>query len=203
MKSLRWMGVALSLGLAGPAFAAVDLQAEAGGQAYTGPLSDSLRGGPAWGVDANMRPPAAPLGIELRYQGASNQLFGSGSIFNGPRAARVVQNGGEALAHVSLTPERTQLEPFLGAGIGIARYTLSDPVPGYQDDTLGEVPLSAGINYKPRIAEAARLTVGVRADYKVLFSDQFAPTDRTTDYGIFTKQGGDTYRGEVTLGGSF
>jgi hypothetical protein len=190
--------------IGGAAHAVVDVQAEGGVQAFSGQLSDSLRAGPAWGVDANLSPDV-PLGLELRYQGASNQLFGSGNFFNGARAARVVQNGGEAMAHVSIARNNKSIvEPYVAGGIGLSRYSLSDSVPGYQDDTLGEVPLSVGLNVHPRLRNTpATLSVGIRGDYKVLFSDQFAPTNQTTDYGFFSKQGGDTYRGEITLGGNF
>jgi hypothetical protein len=183
--------------------AGVTVMGEAGIQAFSGPLADSLRAGPAWGASAKIRP-HIPLALELRYQGASNQLYGSGNFWNGPREARVVQNGGQALLNLSLTGERAKVEPYLAGGIGVAWYTLNTAVAGYQDDSLGQVPVSAGLNFHvfPTTAPGA-LTVGVRGDYTWLFSDQFAPTTQQTDYGVFTKQGGDQYRGEVTIGGSF
>jgi hypothetical protein len=206
MKKLLMGAVAvLGLGLGAPAFAAIGVSAEGGGEGYTGQLNDVLRGGPAWGVAADLQP-KAPVGLELRYQGASNQLNGSGSIFDGPRSSRVIQNGAEALAKVSLARNNnTVVEPYLAGGIGATRYHLTDPVPGYQDDTLGEVPFSAGVNFHPgsRRDNAAKLNIGVRADYNFLFSDQFAPTNQSTNYGLFSKQGGDTYRGLLTLGGNF
>jgi len=176
---------------------------EAGIQAFSGSLSHSLRAGPAWGFDALIRP-HIPVGLELRYQGASNQLFGSGNFWNGPREARVLQNGAQAMVHVPLAPDRSRIQPFVAGGVGISWYTLNESVPGYQNDSVGQVPVGAGVNFQLRPADkAGALTLGVRGDYDVLFSNQFAPTNTVTDYGIFTKQGGDQYRGELTLGGSF
>ncbi|MBS2028203.1 MAG: hypothetical protein JST54_09890 [Deltaproteobacteria bacterium] len=189
--------------MAGPVWS---LQGEGGIQAFSGPMSDFLRAGPAWGADADIAPAHVPLGFELRYQGASNQLFGSGNFWTGPREARVVQNGGDAMLKASLASNaRSMLEPYVAGGIGFAHYSLQEPVAGFQSDGLGEVPVSAGINYRPRLPNGvvSSFTVGLRGDYKWLFSDQFAPTNIQTDYGVFVKQGGDTYRGQITMGGTF
>jgi hypothetical protein len=201
---LKLAALAASL-TAGPAFAATTVQGEAGVQAFSGQLSDALRAGPAWGVTANIQP-RVPVGLELRYQGASNQLYGSGNFWNGPREARVVSNGGEALVNLSMArSNRALVVPFVASGIGVNWFTLSDPVPGYRDDSVGVVPVSAGVNFNivPTGPALGSLTLGLRGDYKFLFSDQFAPTDQVTNYGVFTKQGGDTYRGELLLGGTF
>ena len=203
MKRILFAAVAVcGLGLGGQAFAAVGVQAEGGAEGYTGQLGDSLRAGPSWGVTADIQP-KAPVGLELRYEGASNQLFGSGSVFDGPRAARVVHNGGDAMAKLSLANNNNSIvEPFLAGGIGVSRYTLSNSVAGYQDDNVGEVPLSAGVAFHPG-GNRGKLDIGLRGDYNFLFDNQFSPTDQTISYGLFSKQGGDTYRGLLTLGGNF
>lgn len=194
---------ALGVGFAAPAFAAVGVTAEGGVEGYTGGLSDALRAGPSWGVTADLQP-KAPVGLELRYEGASNQLYGSGNVFTGPRAARVVNNGGEALAKLSLARNNNAVfEPFLAGGIGIARYSLSNSVNGFSSDNVGEVPVSAGIALHPGKNNAGKFTVGLRGDYNFMFDNQFAPNAGTVDYGLFSKAGGDNYRGLLTLGGNF
>lgn len=193
---------ALGVGISAPAFAAVGVAAEGGVEGYTGGLSDSLRAGPSWGVTADLQP-SAPVGLELRYQGASNQLYGSGNIFNGPRAARVVNNGGEALAKISMARNNNAIfEPFVAGGIGLTRYTLSNSVNGFSDDNVGEVPVSAGVALHPG-GNSGKLTLGLRGDYNFLFDNQFAKNAGTVDYGLFSKSGGDNYRGLLTLGGNF
>jgi len=181
---------ALGLGISFPAFAAVGVNAEGGVQGFTSDLGSALRPGPNWGASADLQP-NAPLGLELRYEGASNQLFGSGNVFSGPREARVVQNGGEALAKLSLAHNNKAIfEPFVGAGVGFSHFNLSNPVAGFNNDTVGEVPFAAGIALHP----GGHFNIGLRGDYDVLFSNDFAPEQYQT---------GQTFRGQLTLGGNF
>jgi len=190
-------------GMAGPI---LSVQGEGGIQAFSGPMSDFLRAGPAWGADADIAPAHVPVGLELRYQGASNQLFGAGNFWTGPREARVVQNGGQALLKASLARNAASvIEPYVAGGIGYSHFSLQEPVAGFQSDGLGQVPASVGVNFRPGIhpGGVSAFTIGVRGDYNWLFSDQFAPTNTQTDYGVFVKQGGDQYRGSITMGGTF
>ncbi len=194
------VAVMAGIGLAQSAHADIDVTGEAGVKAFTSNLNTALRAGPAWGANADLQG-HEPLGLELSYAGASNQLFGSGSIFNGPRDARVIQNGGDASLHVSIARDNSvPVEPFVVGGIGFSDYHVTEFVPGYRSDTLGSVPLGLGVNFHPGVINEfgqniSHVTLGVRGDYDILFSDQFSPST--------SSHPGDSYRGMVTLGGSF
>lgn len=192
MNGIRAVVAAAALGLCGSALAQDEYRTyeeretavflRGGVAAYTGSLGSLTQVGPAYGVTINLQP-WTMLGLELSYQGSRNSeatAFARGAVW---------RNGGDAFLKLS-PPFLVAVKPFLGAGIGASYLSAGDST-GFRNDTVGEVPLAAGIEFNTR-----GLTAGVRGTYRVLFNNNITGSG----LGI---NGGDLVDGELTLGGRF
>lgn len=163
-----------------------------GVEGYTGGLSNQIRPGPAWSVNANLRPTRV-VGLELGYNGAANNVKG-GDLVNG---ADIVRNGGQAVATVGLTA--TAIQPYVLGGVGLSRYNVrGGDNTRFKDDTTGHVPLGAGLR-----THVGPFTADARFNYNVLFDAGFATNVQARDVaGVNTINGG-RYLGTLNLGGTF
>jgi hypothetical protein len=164
-----------------------------GVEGYTGALNSQIRPGPAWSVNANIRPTRV-LGLELGYNGAANNVK-NGDLANG---ADIVRNGGQAVATLGLAAAPVQ--PYVLGGVGLSRYNVrGGDNTRFRDDTTGHVPLGAGLR-----THVGPFTADARFAYNVLFDENFIVTGtQSRDFaGINTVNGG-RYLGTLNLGGTF
>jgi hypothetical protein len=163
-----------------------------GVEGYTGGLSDQIRPGPAWSVNATIRP-SRVVGLELGYNGAANNVRG-GDLVNG---ADIVRNGGQAMATVGLTA--TAIQPYVMGGVGLSRYNVrGGDNTRFKDDTTGHIPVGAGLR-----THVGPFTADARFNYNVLFDTGFATNVEARDIaGVNTVNGG-RYLGTLNLGGTF
>lgn len=169
------------------------LTVTAGGgvEGYTGALAPELNPGLAYGVQADIRP-SKVFGIELGYTGAVNNLDpkrGVGGASSGPD---LVRNGGQAALTFGLGA--APIQPYVLGGIGVSDYNFrgSTAATGLRDDTVGNVPVGAGLR-----THVGDFTADLRANYNFLFSQDFAPgvSEGLNENG--------RYSGTLNIGGTF
>lgn len=165
-----------------------------GVEGYTGALAPQLNPGPTAGVTVSLKPTSV-LGLELGYSGALNNIdsarTGGGDLVDG---SDLVRNGGQAALTLAITP--TAWQPYLLGGIGINDYNFRGGQElGYSDDTVGSIPVGAGIR-----GHIGSFTADLRANYNVLFDKEFAPA---IDSGGGDLSGGGSYAGTLNIGGTF
>ncbi len=112
-----------------------------GVEGYTGGLAPELNPGPAYGVQAEFRPTNV-FGLELAYSGAVNNLDARlrGGSTNSPD---LVRNGGQAALTLGLTA--TPVQPYVLGGVGFSDYNFRGAAAEFRDDTVGNVPVGAGL----------------------------------------------------------
>ncbi|MBM4381027.1 MAG: hypothetical protein FJ086_17275 [Deltaproteobacteria bacterium] len=177
----------------GPQTRGLTLTVGGGVEGYTGSLDSQLRPGPAWSVNANIRPTRV-LGLELGYNGAVNNAR-NGDLTSG---ADVVRNGGQAVATLGLAAAAVQ--PYVLGGVGLSRYNVrGGDNTRFRGATTGHMPLGAGLR-----THAGLFTADARFAYNVLFDEDFIVTGtESRDFaGINTVNGG-RYLGALNLGGTF
>ncbi|XXF79631.1 hypothetical protein P2318_07705 [Myxococcaceae bacterium GXIMD 01537] len=157
-----------------------------GVEGYTGDLAPEVNLGGTAGVSATLRP-STVLGVELGYSGALNELDERFGDVRGT-GADIVRNGGRAAVTLGLTA--SPLQPYVLGGVGVDFYNIrhGESV-GFQDDTVGTVPVGAGVR-----SHLGQFTADARVGYNFLFGQQFAPTGDDT---------GGSYTGTLSLGGTF
>jgi hypothetical protein len=165
-----------------------------GVEGYTGALAPAVNPGPAWGVTVALKP-SKVLGLELGYNGAVNEIDNGSSTGSAP-GADIVRNGGQAAATVGLTASPVQ--PYLLGGVGINRYNVRGTGGGFRSDTSGNVPLGGGLR-----THIGNFTADLRANYNVLFDNQFASADTTDVAGADVTTNGGRYNGMLQIGGTF
>jgi hypothetical protein len=143
-----------------------------GAEGYTGQLAPAVNPGFSYGATLGFRP-SGMLGVEVGYNGGLSDIDpgGDGGISDGPD---VVRNGGQAVVVGSLTNMR--LQPYALTGIGIDNFNVRDDIRGgdlgFSDDTSGYVPAGIGVRYQV----GKLITADARANYNILFDQDFAPT---------------------------
>ncbi|WP_164012168.1 outer membrane beta-barrel protein [Pyxidicoccus trucidator] len=149
-----------------------------GAEAYTGQLAPSVNPGLSYGATLGLRP-SGYFGVELGYSGGLSDIDpgGDGGISDG---ADLIRNGGQAVVVGSFTD--TRLQPYVLTGIGIETFNVRDDLRGetlgFSDDTSGYVPAGIGMRYQV----GKLITADARANYNILFDQDFVPT--TLDPGV-------------------
>lgn len=144
------------------------VQVGAGMNDFTTGLDDVTDTGVGWDVRAVFAP-KNPLGMEAAYFGALNDL-------TGPDDAALLTHGGEALLRANLGGEGGDVQPYVGAGLGIANQSIvsrddaTDTIETeqYSDSTDILVPAAAGVD----VYLADTITLGARLGYKFYFDDE-------------------------------
>jgi hypothetical protein len=173
-----------------PGLRGLSLTIGGGVEGYSGALAPEINPGPAYGVQAAIRP-SKVLGIELGYSGAVNNLDSrvGGGASSGPD---LVRNGGQAALTLGLAA--TPVQPYVLGGVGFSHYDFrgSTGTSGFRDDTAGNVPVGAGLR-----TQIGDFTADLRADYNFLFSQDFAPgvSEGVNENGRYT--------GTLNIGGTF
>ncbi|MFP2898382.1 outer membrane beta-barrel protein [Corallococcus sp. 4LFB] len=169
-----------------------------GVEGYTSGLRDQIDPGLAYGVTVAIKPTNV-LGLELGYTGAISE-FNTGSVLatnaNGPD---IVRNGAQAAVTVGLTA--TPLQPYIMGGVGLSRYNVRALAPGFQDDTVGNVPVGAGLRL-----HLGSFTADARVNYNFLFDQEFALTVPPSDVDLGSDEtfsSGGRYVGTINLGATF
>jgi hypothetical protein len=165
-------------------------------EGYTGGLAPQVDPGVAYGVTAAIKP-SKVLGLELGYSGAVNGIDDAG--FAGALGADdpdVVRNGGHAAVTVGLTA--SPLQPYVLGGIGLSDYNVrgGGEVFGLTDDTVGNVPVGAGVR-----VHIGDLTADLRGTYNFLFDQELsalAPGGEDPDFA-----GGGRYNAMLNIGATF
>ncbi|ATB30293.1 hypothetical protein [Melittangium boletus] len=164
-----------------------------GVEGYTRGLGADIQPGAAYGATVILRPTKV-VGLELGYAGASNNFDRSNvAVSEATRGPDVMRNGGQAVATLGLTASPVQ--PYLLAGLGISRYNVRATAAGFQDDTVGNVPLGGGLR-----VHLGHFTADARINYNVLVDQQLATDLPSTSA---TSSTGGIYTGTVNLGSTF
>jgi hypothetical protein len=160
-------------------------------EGYTGGLAPEINPGPAYGVQAEIRP-SRVLGLELGYNGAVNELDSRVAPLGGTDGPDLVRNGGQAALTVGLTA--APLQPYILGGIGFSDYNFrgaASSFGAFSDDTVGNVPVGVGLR-----THVGSFTADLRANYNFLFDQDFSPVDSN-----FNENG--RYSGTLNIGGTF
>ena len=165
-----------------------NVAAQAGVNSFIGGgVGESTGAGPLWGVKLE-GPLARSFGWELGYEGSRTPVNDAGT----PEGAALWRHGLNGMAKV-YAPVETQIRPFAGAGIGASFVNAGVGTDGlYENDLLGEIPVSAGLEYQ---SEGAGLTAGLRVTNRFLFDQDMRTTG---DDG-----GGSLLGGSLVVGGQF
>lgn len=146
------------------------LTVSAGGgvEGYSAGLAPWIDPGVAYGVTVGLKP-SRLIGLELGYSGAVNSIDASGAeaLVGSPE---LVRNGGQAVATLGLTTSR--LQPYILGGLGLSDFNVrfGGEALGFRDDTVGAVPVGAGLRFY-----TGTVSADLRTHYNVLFDEQFAP----------------------------
>lgn len=168
-----------------------------GVEGYTNTLASDINPGATYGALVALKP-SAVLGLELGYTGAVHELdtvlLPEGSS-SGPD---VVRNGAQAAATVALTA--TPVQPYVLAGLGVSRYNVRGTALGFSDDTVGNVPVGAGLRF-----HIGDFTADARVNYNFLFDQEFAaaPTADIDLPGDETFSAGGRYTGTLNIGATW
>src|SRR5690349_1518299 len=168
-----------------------------GVEGYTNQLGQDIDPGVAYGATLVLKPTKV-LGLELGYSGAANELD-SGVPLARTSGPDVVRNGGQAVATVGLTA--APIQPYLLAGVGLSRYNVRSSALAFQDDTVGNVPLGAGLR-----VHVGNFTADARLNYNLLFDQEFALNVPESDInlpGEATFSSGGRYTGTLNFGATW
>lgn len=169
-----------------------------GVEGYTNALAPQLNPGPAASVTAAIKP-SSVLGLELGYTGSALNIDTgtSGGARSGPD---IIRQGGQAVATIGLMASNVQ--PYVLGGIGVSRYNVrAGFAQGFDDDTVGQVPVGAGLR-----THFGNFTADARLNYNFLFDQEFAsgvPASGIGAPGDSDFSEGGSYLGTVNLGLTF
>lgn len=169
-----------------------------GVEGYSGGLAPRLEPGAAYGASVGLKP-SRVLGLELAYSGAVNNID-LGQLEDRFGKPEIVRNGGQAVATLGLTA--SPIQPYVLGGIGISDYNVRNEgeALGYKDDTVGSVPLGAGL----RFYSAGAFSADLRGTYNLLFSDQVVPESRVAAQGENVNfVSGNSYNATLNVGATF
>jgi len=168
-----------------------------GVEGYTYELAPRIQAGAAWSVLAALKPTKV-LGLEFSYNGAANEIKrgDASTVNNGPD---IVRHGGQAVVTLGLSGAAVQ--PYILGGLGVSRYDVRSSSPGFSDDTVGAVPVGAGIR-----AHIGDFTADARLGYNFLFDQEFAGDVSESTVGApggTNFSNGGRYIGTVNVGTTF
>ena len=165
-----------------------------GVEGYTSALAPQIQLGATYGVTVGLRA-SRRLGLEMGYSGAVHELD-TGAPDGATRGTDLIRNGAHAAATVGLTS--TPVQPYVMGGLGFSHYNVRGGMPGFGDDTVGNVPLGAGVR-----TTFGTFTADARLNYNLLFDQQFAAGAPVPDLGEptdLTLSKGGRYSGTLNLG---
>jgi hypothetical protein len=165
-----------------------------GVEGYTRSLAPQIQLGATYGVAVGLRA-SRRVGLELGYSGAAHELDTGepGGVTSG---VDLLRNGAHAAATVGLTTTRVQ--PYVMGGLGFSSYNVRGGMPGFGDDTVGNIPLGAGVR-----TNFGNITADARLNYNVLFDQQFAagaPVPNLGEPVDLTLSRGGRYSGTLNVG---
>ena len=168
----------------------VDVQAGVG--FMTGDLGDRTAPGPMLGITAGADP-WRTLGIEVGYEGERLPID---DIRVGDEQAMYRHNV-SFLAKTGPRFVNDKLRPYIGAGVGLSYFDVTDGAKDtglYTNDFVREVPLATGLDYQ--LTDS--ISAGARASYRFLFGEEFAnPAE------LGGEAEGDLFNVGITVGGRF
>lgn len=168
-----------------------------GVEGYTNTLASDINPGAAYGATVALKP-SKVVGVELGYTGAVNN-FDQGLLTEGSTSGPdIVRNGAQAAATLALTA--TPVQPYVLAGVGVSRYNVRGAAPGFRDDTVGSVPVGAGLRF-----HVGDFTADARVNYNFLFDQEFAavPAADINLPGSETFSSGGRYTGTLNIGATW
>ncbi|RKH53288.1 hypothetical protein D7Y23_04240 [Corallococcus sp. AB050B] len=169
-----------------------------GVEGYTSGLRDQIDPGLAYGVTVAIKPTNV-LGIELGYTGAISDFNDSRLLTTDTSGPDIVRNGAQAAVTLGLSA--TPLQPYVMGGVGLSRYNVRALAPGFQDDTVGNIPVGAGLRL-----HIGSFTADARVNYNFLFDQEFALTVPPSDVNLGSDEtfsSGGRYVGTINLGATF
>ncbi|RKH66058.1 outer membrane beta-barrel protein [Corallococcus llansteffanensis] len=169
-----------------------------GVEGYTDALRSQIDPGLSYGVTLGLKPTNV-VGLELGYTGAVSEFNSGGVLATNADGPDIVRNGAQAAVTVGLTA--TRLQPYVLGGVGISRYNVRAIAPGFSDDTVGNVPVGAGLRLN-----LGGFTADARVAYNFLFDQGFAASLPPSDVdlgGDETFSKGGRYVGTLNLGATF
>lgn len=166
-----------------------------GVEGYTQELAPQIRPGVTYEAALGLRA-SRRLGLEIGYSGAVNRLVVHTA---GAGTANLVRNGAYAAVNLGLLPTRVQ--PYVMGGLGFSSYNVRGGLAGFNDDTVGNLPLGLGVR-----AAFGTFSVDARLTYNFFFDQQFATRVRDPAAGgeasLAVSQGG-RYSGTIRVGWSW
>ncbi|MGE6759222.1 outer membrane beta-barrel protein [Corallococcus interemptor] len=169
-----------------------------GVEGYTNGLRDQIDPGLAYGVTVAIKPTNV-LGIELGYTGAISDFNDGRLLTTDTSGPDIVRNGAQAAVTLGLSA--TPLQPYVMGGVGLSRYNVRALAPGFQDDTVGNIPVGAGLRL-----HIGSFTADARVNYNFLFDQEFALTVPPSDVNLGSDEtfsSGGRYVGTINLGATF
>jgi hypothetical protein len=166
-----------------------------GVEGYTSDLSSEINPGAAYGATLVVRPTKV-VGLELGYSGAINDFDRDTVSAAETRGPDLVRNGAQAVATLGLTA--APIQPYVLAGVGISRYSVRTEVAGFDDATVGNVPLGGGVRL-----HLGSFTADARLNYSLLLDQQFAPTPGAAEGSTDPRASGGRYTGTLNFGATW
>jgi hypothetical protein len=138
------------------------------------------------------------LGVELGYTGAVHDFDANLLPEGAARGPDIVRHGAQAAATLALSAAPVQ--PYVLAGVGLSRYNVRGTAAGFGDDTVGNVPVGAGLRF-----HIGDFTADARVNYNFLFDQEFAaaPTADVDLPGDETFSAGGRYTGTLNIGATW
>lgn len=168
-----------------------------GVEGYTNSLAADIELGAAYGATVALKP-SRVLGVEVGYTGAVHDFDQDVPAQAAETGPDIVRNGAHAAATIGLTA--TPLQPYVMAGLGVSRYNIRGAAAGFDDDTVGNVPLGAGLRF-----HVGDFTADARVNYNFLFDQEFAaaPVADIDLPGERTFSEGGRYMGSLNIGATW
>ncbi|PTL84203.1 hypothetical protein DAT35_12285 [Vitiosangium sp. GDMCC 1.1324] len=141
-----------------------------GVEGYTLNLAPRVDPGVTYGVSVGARPPRLlgfDVGLELGYSHAHNDLDARRVPQGAGDGLALVRDGAYAAASVGLLSSRVR--PYVMGGLGFSVYNIRGTVQGFGDETVGHVPMGAGVHTSLGVFSA-----DARLEYDVLFDQRYA-----------------------------